>query len=139
MPSLVLWQGVSMNAKVYTVAEARAIMPEVKRLMGMAQAARDEILRLRPEAWPVLRKAAGNGGSPSTNDLFQEFVKLESGIKGIMALGILVKDMDEGLVDILSERQGRKVYLCWRHGEADLLYWHELNGGFGGRQLIDEV
>jgi len=138
MPSLVLWQGVSMNAKVYTVAEARAILPEVKRLMGMAQSARDEILRLRPEAWPTLRKAAGNGGNPSTNDLFQEFVKLESGVKGIMALGILVKDMDEGLVDILSERQGRKVYLCWQHGEPELTYWHELNGGFGGRQLIDE-
>ena len=127
-----------MNAKLYTVAEARAILPEIKRLMGLAQAARGEILRLRPDIWPILRKAAGNGGNPATNDLFQEFLKLERGIKGMMALGIVIKDLDQGLADILSERQGRKVYLCWRHGEADLRFWHDLNAGFSGRQPIED-
>jgi len=56
----------------------------------------------------------------------------------MMALGIVIKDLDQGLADILSERQGRKVYLCWRHGEADLRFWHDLNAGFGGRQLIED-
>jgi hypothetical protein len=45
-----------MNARYFTIAEARALLPKVKELMAAAQEARAEILRLRPELWPVLRK-----------------------------------------------------------------------------------
>jgi hypothetical protein len=30
----------------------------------------------------------------------------------------------------------RVVYLCWKHGEPEVLYWHELDAGFQGRQSL---
>ncbi len=126
-----------MHARHYTLAEARALLPKVKELMRAVQTARSEIIRLRPELWPALRSAASNGGSREAGEILFLFQKLESGVKGILALGVMVKDVDAGLVDFLGTRAGRDVLLCWRHGEDDIAYWHELEAGFAGRQLID--
>ena len=127
-----------MNAKYYTLGEARAVLPKVKALMDLIQAARREIMRLRPEALPVLEQAARNGGGKAAGDLFVSGAQLEQGVKGIMALGITVKDIDRGLVDFLGRRNGREIYLCWHYGEEDIAYWHELNAGFAGRRPVDE-
>jgi hypothetical protein len=128
-----------MDAKRYTLAEARATLPMIKQLMAQAQSARREILRLRPEAWPALSKAASNGGSREAGQLAQQFSRLESGVKGIMAYGVLIKDLDTGLVDFLGERDGHEILLCWRYGEEDILFWHDLQTGFAGRQPIDAL
>jgi len=125
-----------MPTRVYTLAEARHTLPRVKRLMGEVQGARAEILRLRPDAWSALRKSAGNGGNVAAGRLLAQFARLEAGMKGIGQLGILVKDVDAGLVDFLARRRGRDVYLCWHYGEDDLLYWHDIEAGFAGRQRI---
>lgn len=126
-----------MQAKYYTLDEANAALPLVKALMAQVQEARAEIIRLRPEVWPVLEKAAQNGGSAASGSVFSHFNRLETGVKGILKMGILVKDVDSGLIDFLSIRQGREVYLCWKHGEENLAFWHDVDTGFGGRQPID--
>ena len=127
-----------MKARYFTLAEACAALPEVKRLMAMVQAARQEISRLRPEALPALEKAAFNGGGKAAGELFIHGSHLEQGIKGILALGIVIKDVDRGLVDFVGTRNGREIYLCWHYGEEDIQYWHELSTGFAGRRPLDE-
>ena len=127
-----------MNTKHYTLAEARATLPEVKRYMQEIQSARNEILRLRPDALPAIEKAAQNGGCKEAGEIYLQGKHMEHGIKGIAELGIVLKDLDMGLVDFLGTRDGRNVYLCWHYGEDDIAYWHEMNGGFAGRQLLDE-
>lgn len=127
-----------MNAKYYTLGEARTVLPKVKAYMELIQAARREILRLRPDALPALEQAARNGGGKAAGELFVCASQLEQGVKGIMALGITVKDIDRGLVDFLGQRNGREIYLCWHYGEEDIAYWHELNAGFAGRRPVDE-
>jgi hypothetical protein len=127
-----------MQAKTFTLQEARAALPRVKSLMRQAQEARREIVRLRPEAWPALRGAASNGGNHAAGELVLQFERLENGIKGIAAMGILVKDVDTGLIDFLGKRDERDVYLCWRYDEEDISFWHEIDGGVAGRRPIDE-
>ena len=50
--------------------------------------------------------------------------------------GILVKGIEPGLVDFPSLKDGREVYLCWREGEAQIDFWHEVDTGFPGRQPL---
>ena len=126
-----------MQAKYFTLDQAKAALPQVKELMAQVQEARSEIIRLRPDVWPVLQKAAQNGGNAAAGEVFTFFNKLERGVKGILEMGILVKDIDTGLIDFLSIRHGREVYLCWKHGEHVIAFWHDVNAGFGGRQPID--
>jgi hypothetical protein len=128
-----------VNARHFTLAEARDCLPQVKALMEMVQTARQEILRLRPEVWPILQKAALNGGSRQAGELFIHGQRLENGVKGLLTLGIFVKDVDAGLVDFLGKRDGEDIYLCWKHGEEDIEYWHPHHTGFAGRQPIDAL
>lgn len=51
-------------------------------------------------------------------------------------LGVVVKDLDYGLVDFPADRYGEKVMLCWRYGESEVLYWHKPNEGFNGRKPL---
>ncbi len=51
-------------------------------------------------------------------------------------LGIQLKDRRLGLVDFPSEMNGRHVLLCWRLGEPDVQYWHEVDAGYAGRQPL---
>lgn len=128
-----------MSPRRFTLAEARALLPQVKQQMALAQAARREIVERQPEMWPVLKAAAGNGGSKQAGELLGAFRQLETSVKGIMALGVLVKDVDSGLVDFPGVRAGREIYLCWHAGEDDIAFWHDIDKGFAGRQEIDDL
>lgn len=127
-----------MKARYFTLAEAQATLPQVKKLMEQVQSARREILRLRPEALPAIEQAALNGGNKLLGELAVHAMRLEEGVRGIMALGAVVKDIDAGLVDFIGLRNGREIFLCWQYGEEAIGYWHELNAGFAGRRPLDE-
>jgi hypothetical protein len=58
---------------------------------------------------------------------------METLVKAIQGTGALLKDLNSGLVDFLTIREGRQVYLCWRFGEDEISYWHEIETGFSGR------
>jgi hypothetical protein len=128
-----------MQARTYTLAEARATLPQVKTLMATIQDARQQILRLRPTAWPALQKAAANGGSRAAGTLALHAMQLEENVKAILAMGIYIKDLDHGVIDFLGTRAGEEILLCWRYGEADIEFWHGVNDGFAGRQAIDTL
>jgi hypothetical protein len=57
-------------------------------------------------------------------------------IQKILSTGVEVKDINLGLVDFLSLRDGREVYLCWQFGEEDIRFWHDLDTGYTGRQPL---
>ncbi|GIV69536.1 DUF2203 domain-containing protein [Caldilinea sp.] len=127
-----------MKARYFTLEEAQATLPQVKKLMEQVQSARREILRLRPDALPAIEQAALNGGNKLLGELAVHAMRLEEGVRGIMALGAVIKDIDAGLVDFVGLRNGREIFLCWRYGEEEIGYWHELNAGFAGRRPLDE-
>jgi hypothetical protein len=51
-------------------------------------------------------------------------------------LGIQLKDRRLGLVDFPSEVGGRMVLLCWRLGEPEVQFWHEVDAGYAGRRPL---
>ncbi|MDQ4074579.1 MAG: DUF2203 domain-containing protein [Thermoproteota archaeon] len=57
-------------------------------------------------------------------------------IEEIEELGVLIKSLDEGLVDFPSKRFGTEVWLCWKVGEAKIKFWHGKNEGFNGRKPL---
>jgi hypothetical protein len=123
-------------ARHFTVKEANALLPRLRAILEPVLAARQRIIDAQPEVWPVLEKAVGNGGSQKAGQLVEEFKKVERGIQAIKSLGIVVKDINTGLIDFPALRGDREVFLCWRYGEAAVAFWHELDAGFAGRQPL---
>ncbi len=121
----------------FSIGEANAVLPHVRALVESVFAARQRILDAQPEVWPVLEKAVGNGGSQKAGALIEEFRRIERGLKAIHDLGLVVKDINTGLIDFPALRGDREVFLCWRYDEPAVAHWHDLQTGFAGRQAID--
>lgn len=127
-----------MPPRYYTLVEARQTLPVVKTLMATIQSARQAILQLRPEAWPAISQAAHNGGSQAAGTMAHHIGRLEHAVKTILGMGIQIKDLDHGVIDFLGKRDGRDICLCWRMGEEDIAFWHDMESGFAGRRPIDD-
>jgi hypothetical protein len=97
---------------------------------------RTQAMILRPDVWPVLEKAAGNGGSRKAGELSELFLKFEQLLKRLHSFGCELKGLEQGLIDFPAIINNRQVYLCWQYNEPEILYWHDLDAGFAGRQPL---
>ena len=62
--------------------------------------------------------------------------QIDERLYAVTERGILVRSVENGLVDFPSVRDGRVVFLCWLAGESDITQWHEVDSGFAGRQPL---
>ena len=123
--------------RYFTLQEANETLVTIRPLMDEVQTIREKILANQPEAWPAIEKSAGNGGNRALSNRVQDFEKLDALVHLIQDTGVLIKDVNIGLLDFPALRDGREVYLCWQHGEGEIAFWHEVEAGFAGRQPIE--
>jgi hypothetical protein len=126
----------STKQRYFTLEQANAVMQAIRPLISEIMAIRHAILEDQPRVWPVIERAAGNGGSKLASEMAREFQRLDRLVREINATGAILKDINTGLVDFPALREGREIYLCWRYDEPTISYWHELDGGFSGRKLL---
>lgn len=122
--------------KTYTLEEANTLLPHVKALLDDMLEARTEILASGASLESVLRHASGNGGSKQASGFVLLLQRFNSSLQTLQELGVELKDLDQGLVDFPSYREGQLVYLCWKRGEDRIGFWHSVESGFTGRQPI---
>ena len=122
--------------KHFTVDEANALLPKLQVLLEKMLAARQRIIENRKIWEPIMEKAGSNGGGPTGKQLYHDTDRIHLTLEQINGWGILIKDVDTGLVDFPHMRNGREVYLCWRLGEASVAFWHDVDAGFANRQPL---
>ncbi len=128
----------------FRLSEARAMLPEVDRLLGEMLAARERAAQARALIDSLRRSARGNGASThvDTRQLQERFDRQADRLRELggelESLGVQLKDLDRGLVDWPAEHYGETVLICWLRGEEDIGWWHDLYTGFAGRQPIVE-
>lgn len=123
--------------KFFTLQEANQALKIIRPLMGEVQTIREKILANQPDAWPAIEKSAGNGGNQALSRMVDDFEKLDALIHQILDTGAQIKDINIGLLDFSAMRNGHEVYLCWKYGEGDIAFWHEIDAGYAGRQPIE--
>jgi hypothetical protein len=122
--------------RLFTVEEANALLPELKLLLEEVSARRDAVREKAPDVEPILRAAVTNGGGRAGSEYGVEAYRLYRAIAEIREHGVLLKDLDTGLLDFPHEREGRVVFLCWRPPEERVEYWHEIEAGYAGRRPL---
>lgn len=126
--------------KIFTVEEANRTLPLVSRIVE--DLVRDHRLWEDKVREFELATVASTPDRPDAiADLLQiEAQRLASSIEGYIAelndLGVICKGMETGLVDFHGRIDGRDVFYCWKLGESAVQYWHEMDAGFVGRQLL---
>ncbi len=133
---------VGRKRKYFTVEEANKALPLVKMIVS------DIVRQYRvvEDLQQRLSMVSRDRRRPS-NDLYSEELaqsqaeleaeesKLSTYVEELQRLGVEFKGPD-GLCDFYSIMDGREVFLCWRLGEPEVLYWHDLDAGFAGRQSL---
>ena len=130
-----------MDVKLYTVEEATRTLPLVRKIV-------EDIVREHRRWRDVVTELELLAAAPrpqGTDDrvttLEREALRLAGELdhytRELESLEILLKDRRLGLVDFPAQRDGRRVWLCWRLGEPAVQYWHELDAGFAGRQPLE--
>jgi hypothetical protein len=123
--------------RYFSLLEANAALRVIRPWMDEIQSIRREVMAHQPAIWSVMERSAGNGGSTTLSRLVASFDRFDLLIHQIQDMGVLIKDINTGLLDFPALRGEREVYLCWMYGEGDIAYWHAIKDGFAGRRLID--
>mgnify|MGYP001279099379 FL=1 len=58
-------------------------------------------------------------------------------IEELEKTGVVLKGLEEGLLDFPSKKFDDEIWLCWKEGETEIKFWHEKDVGFNGRKPID--
>ncbi|MDQ2872378.1 MAG: DUF2203 domain-containing protein [Candidatus Eremiobacteraeota bacterium] len=130
--------------KLFSTEKANALIPKVEPLLEELWVKRrdlaiklietdPEVSGVKPLPGPRMAGLRSPFAPGRFSELKAEIVRL---INRIEAYGCIVKDMDLGLVDFPSMREGRPMYLCWKSGEAEILHWHGVEEGFSARRLL---
>ncbi len=124
-----------IHERHFTVEEANALLPTLDATLRKLREERDRLTDT--EAHELLSTAApANGGGQYGRDVGEAFLAVRGLLAEIQQLGIVVRDVDRGLIDFPAILEGREVYLCWQLDEGEIGFWHGLESGFNGRQPL---
>jgi len=122
----------------FTTNEANEALPDVIKKFEFALAKKNDVTKLEQQLQTSL----------STTDSFEEYVTLKQKLNFVITkfyesveilenTGVVVKSIEQGLLDFPSKRFNEEVWLCWKHGETEIRFWHDKDSGFMGRKPIE--
>ena len=122
----------------FTTNEANKALPDVIKKFEYALSKNNEVRKIEQELQV----------SVSTTNSFKDYVNLKQSLNSAItkfyesvevleSTGVVVKSLEQGLLDFPSKRFNEEVWLCWKHGETEIKFWHEKDSGFMGRKPIE--
>ena len=122
----------------FTTNDANQILPEVIKKFENALKKKNEVSKLEQKLQVLLE---------STNK-FDEYIPIKQQLNSAITqfyesseilekTGVVIKSIDQGLLDFPSKRFDEDVWLCWKYGETEIKFWHDSDSGFLGRKPID--
>ena len=131
--------------RYFTLSEARALLPSVGRTIRETVQAKSRYQEAEQYLHELGQRILMQGGmsidtalaESRKNQRDSNAQTLKNSLEKVEELGVIVKDLDVGLLDFPTLYRGEEVYLCWRMDEADIAFWHGVHEGFAGRREID--
>jgi hypothetical protein len=123
----------------YSVEEARALLPQVRATLLQLAVERQRADASHTELHRRLRD--GDSGDPEEQAAFEasaseQRAMVRALLDHLESLGVVVRDLDEGLVDIPTLRDGEPAWLCWRLSDPELAFWHTTREGYTSRRPL---
>jgi hypothetical protein len=120
------------QAASWTVERANAALPWVTAALGRI---RELVAAAREERQGAAGLLEGNGHPPAP----RVAEELRATVEELTGKGIVLRDLDAGLVDFPARLDdGRQYLLCWVLGEPAVAWWHWPEAGFAGRRPLSD-
>ncbi len=122
----------------FSTKDANLVLPDVIKKFEIALEKKNEISKLEQQLQMVI----------SATNTFDEYIPLKQKLntaitqfyiasENLEKTGVVIKSIDQGLLDFPSKRFDQDVWLCWKYGETEIKFWHEKESGFTGRKPIE--
>ena len=121
----------------FSITDANKILPIVIKKFNYSKTLKNEIITIEQQI-----------GSDSTSKtsmvdytilkqkLNRKITEFYQSIEDLESLGVVLKGLEQGLLDFPAKRFDEEIWLCWKEGETEIKFWHEKNSGFMGRKPI---
>jgi len=119
--------------RLFTKAVAEAELRELRVRLPRLREARQ---RLIDTSERITTAVEIDGGGVEGSEWFRAQETLKHELQWLADRGILLRDADTGLVDFPADRDGQRVFLCWRLGEEEIGWFHSERSGFTGRKPL---
>jgi hypothetical protein len=122
-----------MTERLFTPEEANAELEELRTRLPRLREARQRMIDTSER---ITSAVDIDGGGVEGSEWFRANESLKEELVWLADRGILIRDPDTGLIDFPAERDGKRVFLCWRLGEDRVGWFHDEQTGFAGRQPL---
>ena len=120
-----------MSGGLYDRERAEAALPMLRETLPRIREARRALIDASER---ITEAVAADGGGVSGGDWFAAQERLRADLTALADEGILLRDPETGLVDFPAERDGERVFLCWKLGEETVAFFHGEHAGYSNRK-----
>jgi hypothetical protein len=135
-----------MAPRYFTPEEANAALHELRPLAEEMVERRQALVTAQKRRASLGAQVVTNGGDLTPSDFAEADEELEQAatelarvVERIQGEGVLIKDLDLGLLDFPALREGEEILLCWQLGEDRVAFWHGVEEGFAGRKPLSDL
>ena len=121
----------------FTIKTANEILPSVIEKFQNLKKEKNEVMKLEHKLQTSISSSNQLGQYVTLKqELNHAITKFYQAITELEGTGVMIKDIEQGLLDFPSKRFDDEIWLCWKEGETEIKFWHEIDSGFNGRKPI---
>ena len=121
----------------FSINDANKILPTVIKKFNYAKKMKTEVMRIEQQLTSGMTPTTSLEEYTSVKRKLNSIVtKFYQSIEDLESTGVVLKGLDDGLLDFPAKRFDDEIWLCWKDGETEIKFWHEKDSGFMGRKPI---
>ncbi len=124
----------------FTLKEANTMLPSIIKKFKDIVNIKNELIRIQSELESDPRfMSSFKDYALKKQELNSALTNFYKSIEELESTGVIIKSIDEGLLDFPSLRFNEEIWLCWKEGETEIKFWHGKDEGFNGRKPVERV
>ncbi len=121
----------------FTIEDANKVLPSVIKKFKEIVSLKNEVVKIQSEMETNPHYISSfKDYMLKKQELNAAITNFYKAVEDLERTGVLVKSIEEGLLDFPSLRLNEEVWLCWKEGETEIKFWHGKDEGFMGRKPL---
>ena len=123
--------------RYFSISDANKILPSVIKKFNYSKMLQNEIIKMEKQmSLGLTSKTSMKDYIILKQKLNTKVTEFYQSIEDLESLGVVLKGLEQGLLDFPAKRFDEEIWLCWKEGETEIKFWHEKDSGFMGRKPI---
>ena len=121
----------------FSISDANKILPSVIKKFNYSKMLKNEIIKMEKQmSLDLTSKTSMKDYIILKQKLNAKVTEFYQSIEDLESIGVVLKGLEQGLLDFPAKRFDEEIWLCWKEGETEIKFWHEKDTGFIGRKPI---